>query len=90
MHTANLLYIEPVSLPTKKVSCLPDIDWYETFNLLVKSATLRTILSLVVSRHSHVHQLDVKNAFVHGDLQRTVYMHPPPHYRDPLFPYYVC
>ncbi|GJX78829.1 ribonuclease H-like domain-containing protein [Tanacetum coccineum] len=53
------------------------IDCDETFSLVVKPATIRTVLSLVVSRQSPIHQLDVKNAFLYGYLTKTVYMHQP-------------
>ncbi|GJX30075.1 ribonuclease H-like domain-containing protein [Tanacetum coccineum] len=43
-----------------------DVD--ETFSSVVKSRTIRMVLSLAASRHWPVHQLDVKNAFLHGDL----------------------
>ncbi|GJY49554.1 ribonuclease H-like domain-containing protein, partial [Tanacetum coccineum] len=51
------------------------VDFDETFSSVVKPATIRTILSLVVSRKWQIHQLDVKNAFLNGDLSETVYMH---------------
>ncbi|GJW60420.1 reverse transcriptase domain-containing protein [Tanacetum coccineum] len=51
------------------------IDCDETFNPVVKPATIRTVFSLVVSRQWHILQLDVKNAFLHGHLTETVYMH---------------
>ncbi|GJW49651.1 ribonuclease H-like domain-containing protein, partial [Tanacetum coccineum] len=47
---------------------LDGVNVDETFSLVVKLGTIRTILSLATSRHWPVHQLDVKNAFLHGDL----------------------
>ncbi|GJW44130.1 ribonuclease H-like domain-containing protein [Tanacetum coccineum] len=41
------------------------IDVDETFSLVVKPGTIRMVLSLALSRHWPVHQLDVKNAFLH-------------------------
>jgi hypothetical protein len=49
------------------------VDYDETFNPVVKLATVRTVLFLIVSRSWPVHQLDVKNAFLHGTLSMTVY-----------------
>nr|GEW12165.1 stigma-specific STIG1-like protein 1 [Tanacetum cinerariifolium] len=54
---------------------LEGIDVDETFSLVVKLGAIRTVLSLAASRHWLIHQLDVKNAFLHGDLSETVYMH---------------
>jgi hypothetical protein len=49
------------------------VDYVMTFNLVIKFATVRTTLSLVLSRNWAVHQLDIKNAFLHGTLTETVY-----------------
>nr|GEW92156.1 ribonuclease H-like domain-containing protein [Tanacetum cinerariifolium] len=57
---------------------LEGVNVDETFIPVVKLGTIRTVLSLAVSRHWPIHQLDVKNAFLHGDLSETVYMHQPP------------
>ncbi|GJX41218.1 ribonuclease H-like domain-containing protein [Tanacetum coccineum] len=66
------------------------IDCDETFSPVVKPATIRTVLSLAVSRYWPIHQLDVKNAFLHGQLSKTVYMHQPPRFVDSYHPDYVC
>ncbi|GKF45187.1 ribonuclease H-like domain-containing protein, partial [Tanacetum coccineum] len=61
---------------------LEGIDVDETFSLIVKPSTIRIVLSLSTYRHWLIHQLDVKNAFLHGDLSKTVYMHQPLGFRD--------
>ncbi|GJV71510.1 ribonuclease H-like domain-containing protein [Tanacetum coccineum] len=66
------------------------INYDETSSLVVKPATIRTILSLAVSRDWPIHQLDVKNAFLHSHLSETVYMHQPPGFIDHNKPNYVC
>ncbi|GKB69513.1 ribonuclease H-like domain-containing protein [Tanacetum coccineum] len=65
-----------------------DVD--ETFSPVVKPGTIRTVLSLAISRHWPVHHLDVKNAFLHGDLFETVYMHQSLGFRDSAYPNHVC
>lgn len=68
----------------------PGINCAETFSSVVKPTTIRAILSLSVSRKWPIHQLDVKNAFLHGNLQETVFMHQPPGFANPDYPDHVC
>nr|GEU40727.1 ribonuclease H-like domain-containing protein [Tanacetum cinerariifolium] len=66
------------------------VDFDETFSPVVKPVTIRMVLSLVVSRQWTIHQLDVKNAFLNGDLSETVYMHQPYGFVDSRYPHHVC
>ena len=50
------------------------LDYSETFSLVTKSISVRIVLSLVVVKGWFIHQFDVNNAFLHGDLVEDVYM----------------
>jgi histone deacetylase 1/2 len=67
-----------------------DIDYDDTYSLVIKPTTIRVILSLVVMQGWHMRQLDVDTAFLHGYLQDEVYMVQPPGYVDKRFPIHVC
>jgi hypothetical protein len=66
------------------------IDFGETFSPVVKPATIHMALSLGLSRNWHIHQLDVKNAFLHGTLTETVYVEQPTSFTDFAHPNHVC
>jgi hypothetical protein len=51
---------------------------------------VHTVLSLAVSRSWPVHQLDVKNIFLHDTLSETVYCSQPTGFIDPVQPDCVC
>ena len=56
------------------------IDYKETFSPVAHLNSIRVILSVVVNNLWDMHQLDVKNAFLYGDLVEQVYMEQPPGY----------
>ena len=66
------------------------VDCDETFSPVVKPATIRAVLEVATTKNWPLHQLDVKNAFLHGDLKETVYMHQPPGFQDKTKPDHVC
>ena len=54
------------------------MDYEETFASVAKITTIRTLIVVASIRQWHISQLDVKIAFLNGDLQEEVYMAPPP------------
>jgi hypothetical protein len=66
------------------------IDYEETFAPVAKMATVRAVIAMAASRGWVLHQMDVKNAFLHGELQKEAYLDQPPGYEDISHLDYVC
>jgi hypothetical protein len=66
------------------------IDYEETYSLVAKMTIVRAIIAMVTTKGWSSHQMDVKNAFLHGDLQEEVYMKQPPSYVDQTHHNLVC
>lgn len=58
------------------------VDFNEVFAPVGKHSTLRALLAVVVEKGLQLHQLDVKTAFLNGDLEEVIYMRQPPGYEQ--------
>lgn len=61
----------------KDYTKIEGVDYLETFSPTAKLTTMWCLLALVASRNWFLHQLDVQNAFLHGDLDEDMYMEVP-------------
>jgi hypothetical protein len=69
-----------VRLVAKGYSQRQGVDFSEFFALVARWDTIRTILSLPSFERWNVFHLDVKSAFLHGELDEDVYVHQPEGY----------
>uniref|UniRef100_A0A2N9HH43 Integrase catalytic domain-containing protein n=1 Tax=Fagus sylvatica TaxID=28930 RepID=A0A2N9HH43_FAGSY len=68
-------------LVAKGFTQVPGKDFGATFAPVAKLTSVRLLVSLAASHSWPLHQLDIKNAFLHGDLLETIYMDTPPGFR---------
>ncbi|CAN1262899.1 Retrovirus-related Pol polyprotein from transposon TNT 1-94 [Linum perenne] len=66
------------------------IDYNEIFAPVVKYKTLRLLLAMTAVFNWELEQMDVKTAFLHGDLKETMYMKQPEGFIDKSKPDHVC
>lgn len=53
------------------------LDFFDTFLIVVKFSTVRVLLTMTSIKNWNLHQLNVNNALLHGDLEEDVYMSVP-------------
>lgn len=63
---------------------------FKTFSPVVKPCTVKIILSLTVTHHWSIRQLDVNKAFLNGVLTENVFMHQSEGFIDATYPSHMC
>lgn len=71
-----------VRLVVKGYAQIAGIDFSEIFSPVAKHSSIRIVLSLVACMDLEFEQLDIKPAFLHGDLDEDIYMEQPEGYVD--------
>ena len=56
------------------------LDYHETFSPVARLSSIRVLFSIALDQSWPLHQLDVSNAFLYGDLDEQVFMEQPPRY----------
>ncbi|GJZ81343.1 putative RNA-directed DNA polymerase [Tanacetum coccineum] len=87
-HTSRPRY--KARLVVKGFSQKRGIDFDEIFSPVVKMGSIRVVLSLAASLDLEVEQMDVKTAFLHGDLDKEIYMEQPEGFQVKGKEGYVC
>ncbi|KFK31542.1 hypothetical protein AALP_AA6G125900 [Arabis alpina] len=93
-HSDGTLECHKARLVAKGYTQKERIDYNETFSLVVKLTTVKLILAIAAIHNLSLHQLDISNAFLNGDLDEEIYMKLPQGYAtkqgDSLPPNAVC
>ena len=77
-------------LVAKGYSQKKGVDYDEIFSPVVRHTSIRTVLALVAHSDMQLEQMDVKTAFLHGDLEEQIYMVQPEGFSQPGQEHLVC
>ena len=61
-------------LVPKGYSQVHGVDYTETFARVAKMDSIRLVFAMTASKGWQVHHMDVKSAFLHGEIHEEIYM----------------
>jgi hypothetical protein len=68
---------------TQGFTQIEGVDYDETFAPIAKFASLHTILAIAAKHDLEVQQMDIKSAYLNGELKEEIFMEPPPGFDVP-------
>jgi hypothetical protein len=77
-------------LVAKGCTQIPGIHFEEIYSPVIRMETLRFLISMAAKYDLKIHQLDVKNAFLHGDLKEELYIQQPTGFEQPGKENQIC
>ncbi|WJZ94150.1 hypothetical protein VitviT2T_013032 [Vitis vinifera] len=66
------------------------LDYFDTYSPVTRINSIRMVLAIAALRNLEIHQMDVKTAFLNGDLDEEIYMEQPEGFSAPRQEKKVC
>ena len=89
MDEAGVVVRNKARLVAKGYSQQEGIDYDETFAPVARLEAIRIFLAFAAHSNFKVYQMDVKSAFLNGELAEEVYVTQPPGFESDEFPHFV-
>ena len=67
-----------------------DLDFFDTFSSVTRITSIRLLIAIAIVFYLKIHQMDVKTAFLDGDLEEEIYMDQPEGFVEPGQESKVC
>ncbi|GJV28588.1 retrovirus-related pol polyprotein from transposon TNT 1-94 [Tanacetum coccineum] len=88
-HLSKWTKDHPIDNVVGNPSRLEGIDFEESFALVARIEAIRIFITNAASKNMVIYQMDVKTAFLNGDLQEEVFVSQPKGFKDPEHPTHV-